>query len=340
MLSILIGLILLPFIYVCKAQHLEQEVLDLNTIDNPILQEYEQIQEKASECGIMSRILSTISRVSKTPKWGGFAAIINPPYESFDPFIFLVQHTHSFQPSERSGFPSHPHRGFETVTYAVEGGFEHGDSRGNKGTYENGDVQWMTAGKGVLHNEMFLTNKSKPSRFHGFQLWVNLPAKLKMCEPDYQMLWAKDIPKYKSPDNKIEVVIIAGEYGGLKASVNKSTPMTYLHVKLQKNASFQIPFPANYNCLVYVFEGTGWFGPADNKKKVESLTYGLFANEGNLIEAENQQDNTLEFLLIGGKPFNEPFAHHGPFVMNTQAELMQAFRDYQAGTFGHMDDED
>lgn len=285
----------------------------------------------------ISRTVRLVHNNQKVPQWGGYISVTDPDVHEFDPFIFLVHHVHSFPPGEETGFPAHPHRGFETVTYIIEGGFDHGDSKGNKGRYGDGDVQWLTTGKGVLHSEMFVTHPTKTSTFNGFQLWLNLPSKLKMSEPDYQMLWAKDIPKFKSSDKKVEAVVIAGELGDAKSTVKKATPLSYFHLKIQAGGRISIPSPKDHTCLTYIFEGEATLGPSDAQRKVPSNRYAIFEKDGDSVEIENQGSGLLQLLLLEGKPFGEPIAHQGPFVMNTRDELRQAFIDYQRGLFGRMD---
>jgi len=276
-----------------------------------------------------------------------------------DPYIFFAHHCHSFKKgSKDEGFPPHPHRGFETITYAIEGGFDHGDSTGNKGTYGDGDVQWMTAGRGVLHSEMFLTSDDHPTKFNGFQIWLNLPAKLKMSEPSYEMLWNKDIPvvhldESDSADQKdsgignfsinsqsqgkVTIKIIGGRVNSVKSSVEKTIPVSIFHVKMEANALWTHHVPKHHHCLIYVFEGTAQIGPSDSRKELVPQKYALFNEDGDRIEVVNNGTKLLEFMFLEGQPFKEPFVHRGPFVMNTQEELQQAYVDYQMGKFGYME---
>jgi len=251
---------------------------------------------------------------------------------------------------------------FETVTYAIEGGFEHGDSKGNKGTYGDGDVQWMTAGSGVLHSEMFLTDAKKASSFNGFQLWLNLPSRLKMSEPAYEMLWNKDIPKFELSEgqepkpfassdafgdpvnSKVEkgsvtVKVISGRVNDAKAKVEKSTPVVYLHAIMKPNSKWLQEIPKEHHALLYVLDGKVMVGPKDKQKTLERLQYCMLNEDGDLLNLETA-DSKADFLVLSGKPFKEPVAHQGPFVMNTREELMQAMVDYQMGKFGYMDESD
>jgi quercetin 2,3-dioxygenase len=228
------------------------------------------------------------------------------------------------------------------VTYILDGGFDHGDSRGNKGRYGPGDVQWLTTGSGVLHSEMFVTKKKEISYFDGFQLWLNLPKKDKMVTPSYQMLWKKDIPVAKvpgGPGGLVEVVIIAGQIDTVKSTVEKSVPLSYLHVKLPPKTSFAYPAPQDHNAFLYVKEGHVCVGEKDKKIKMESAQYAVLAHDGEQFQVYNDSEDTpAELLFFEGKPHNEPFAHRGPFVMNTDEEIMQANRDFRAGKFGNMED--
>jgi len=323
-------------------------------IDNEL-----QMQSAVTKLG---RTVSLFRNAKPMNKWGGYMTVIDPGTTEMDPFIFLVHHVHKFSPGERTGFPPHPHRGFETVTYAIEGGFEHGDSKGNKGTYGDGDVQWMTAGSGVLHSEMFLTDAKKASSFNGFQIWLNLPSRLKMSEPAYEMLWNKDIPKFELSEgqepkpfassdafgdpvnSKVEkgsvtVKVISGRVNDAKAKVEKSTPVVYLHAIMKPNSKWLQEIPKEHHALLYVLEGKVMVGPKDKQKTLERLQYCMLNEDGDLLNLETA-DSKADFLVLSGKPFKEPVAHQGPFVMNTREELMQAMVDYQMGKFGYMDESD
>jgi len=304
---------------------------------------------------LATRTVTKIVRPQATPRWNGYVTLVDPEYTSSDPFIFLVHHVHNFQPGEVTGFPPHPHRGFETVTYAIEGGFYHGDSRGNKGKYENGDVQWLNTGKGVLHSEMFITDKTKKTHFNGFQLWLNLPAALKMSEPGYQMMWNKDIPVLtlkptadEQPLEKVNSIAKNGEVwvkvitgkvneAGSPVPVDKHTIAGYYHVKIDPKATWSHHVPKERNCLVYIMEGEGVFGGDQSKaKKPEYLT---FKNDGDRIDITNTHGVTiLEFVFLEGDPIKEPISQQGPFVMNTKQELREAMVDFQSGKFGEMDE--
>ena len=257
-----------------------------------------------------------------------------------DPFLLLDEiGPKDLGPSEAKGAPDHPHRGFETVTYMLEGQFEHKDSRGNAGKIGPGEVQWMTAGAGVVHSEMPEKNLAqKGGRLHGFQLWVNLPRKDKMISPRYQDIPSSMIPLSKSADSLVTVKVIAGEALGIKAIIETRTPIMYLHFTLQPGASVIQPVPKEYNAFAYVIRGQGLFGSDNQKELVHRGQIIIFDKDGEEIEI-NVTDNTtsaFEVLLIAGKPLNEPIARYGPFVMNRREEIREAIVDYQNGAMGNI----
>lgn len=268
----------------------------------------------------------------------------NNTISEFDPFLLLDE----IGPIEiprgtTKGFPEHPHRGFETVTYMLEGFFEHRDSQGHSGIIGTGDVQWMTAGSGVIHSEMPEKKFSKTGgKLHGFQLWVNLPKSNKMMKPRYQEIPKHNIPKVTSKDGNITVKVIAGESLGKKAVINTVIPIIYLHLKLEPGSSLLQPVPKEYNVFAYIFGGNAKFkqSVADNKidDKIGKSTLVLFDRngEGIYIKALENSKDPLELLLIGGIPLNEPIARYGPFVMNTKEEIYQAMEDYRNGIFGQL----
>ncbi|MBA2315926.1 MAG: pirin family protein [Chloroflexi bacterium] len=255
-----------------------------------------------------------------------------------DPFVHLDQMGEvEYAPGEPKGTPWHPHRGFETVTYLIDGTFEHNDSNGGGGTITNGDTQWMTAGAGILHIE-------KPPEalvvsgglFHGFQLWVNLPAAQKWSPPRYQDIRAREVGLVSSPDGGALVRVIAGDVGGHGGPGSTYTPMTLVHATLSPGARLSLPWRADYNALVYVMGGRGTVG-ADGRP-IQTGQLALFG-EGNAltIAASTTQESrspSLDVLILGGRPIREPVAWMGPFVMNTRQEVLQAVADYQAGRLG------
>ena len=255
-----------------------------------------------------------------------------------DPFIHMDQMGEvEYAPGEPKGTPWHPHRGFETVTYIIDGTFEHQDSNGGGGLITNGDTQWMTAGAGILHIE-------KPPEalvasgglFHGSQLWVNLPKALKWSEPRYQDLRASEVELLTSPDAGALVRVIAGDLDGHGGPGDTYTPITYAHATIAPGARLDLPWNPEFNALVYVLAGEGTVGV--DRRPVRTGQLAVFGPGGGLrIEAAAGQESRspeLEVLVLGGRPIGEPVAWYGPFVMNTRDELMQAFEDYQAGKLG------
>ena len=256
----------------------------------------------------------------------------------FDPFLLLDEMGPvDIKPGKQKGFPDHPHRGFETVTYLLEGKFEHKDSQGHAGTISAGDVQWMTAGSGVIHSEMPEKEFSKNGgRLHGFQLWVNLPKSNKMMKPQYQEIPQSKIPTGTTKDGNLTVKVIAGESLGAKAVIDTITPIMYLHFKLEPGARIIQPVPKEYNVFAYVIKGKGVFEQSNNNKTAEKGNLVIFEKDGQAayIQAIEDSNVPLELLLIGGVPLREPIARYGPFVMNTQQEIYQAIEDYRSGRLG------
>jgi redox-sensitive bicupin YhaK (pirin superfamily) len=241
-----------------------------------------------------------------------------------------------YEPGKAIGAPDHPHRGFETVTYLLAGAMRHRDSHGHAGKLSPGDVQWMTAGDGVVHSEMPDPDFQKSGGLmHGFQLWVNLPKKDKRMRPRYQEIPAARIPEGSSADGKARVKVLAGESLGKKAVIETRTPILYLHFSLEKGARVEQPVPEGFNVFAIVVSGAGRFGKDGKEGKDGDCV--IFGHEaGNvLLEATEKS----EILLVGGKPLNEPVARYGPFVMNTKAEIVQAFEDFQAGRMGEIEAE-
>jgi quercetin 2,3-dioxygenase len=264
-----------------------------------------------------------------------------------DPFVHLDQMGEvDYAPGEPKGTPWHPHRGFETVTYLLDGTFEHQDSNGGGGLITNGDTQWMTAGKGVLHIE-------KPPEelvvsgglFHGFQLWVNLPRAQKFVDPRYQDLRAGSVGLVASADAGALVRIIAGDLAGHAGPGSTYTPMTMLHATLAPGARLELPWRSDFNSLAYVLSGDGYAGAERRPVRTGQLVVfsgGQHSTASDTAEAitleaavgQDARHGALDVLLLGGKPIREPVAWGGPFVMNTKAEVLQAFEDFQAGRLG------
>jgi hypothetical protein len=245
----------------------------------------------------------------------------------FDPFL-LLDFFGSDKPEDYiAGFPWHPHRGMETVTYMLEGKAEHGDSMGNKGIIGKGDIQWMTAGSGIIHQEM---PKGENGKMYGFQLWVNLPATHKMMQPRYQDIPAIDVPEILL-ENNVKIKVLAGEYNGIKGPVKDivADPV-YFDISLPPFTEFSIDVNPDYKVFALVFEGEAAFEDAPSKV-VKSVECVLFT-EGSKINVKSSVEVT-RFLLISGKPLNEPIAWGGPIVMNTKEELNLAFKEYREGTF-------
>lgn len=302
------------------------------------MQTIEVVRDK-QEIGKTGRTVSGIVNSIETLEGAGF--LVRRPFpkasfSDFDPFLLLDEMgPMELAPGEAKGAPDHPHRGFETVTYLLSGDMEHKDSRGHAGRLRPGDVQWMTAGAGVVHSEMPSREFARDGgRMHGFQLWVNLPKRDKMMKPRYQEIPSSQIPKATSADGLVKVSVIAGEAMGQKAVIETRTPIIYLHYRIEPGGAVTQQVPSAYNAFAYVVEGEGLFGAEG--ERVEDGQMVLFAQDGDEVKIENpaEASNTLEMLLIAGVPLNEPVARYGPFVMNTQAEIRQAIEDYRLGRMG------
>mmetsp|Transcript_27563 Transcript_27563/g.64695 ORF Transcript_27563/g.64695 Transcript_27563/m.64695 type:complete len:359 (+) Transcript_27563:127-1203(+) len=308
------------------------------------------------------------------------------PMPTMDPFLFAVYHVdaypadpsggrmefldpgdgHDFDPSAPyrmyhgdhiPGFPQHPHRGFETITATVRGLVDHADSTGNAGRYGEGDLQWMTAGKGIVHGEMFpLVNSDKPNHLQFFQIWLNLPKAKKMVDPSFAMFWADDVPKWKSSDGLVTVTIFAGNYFLEKETKQNSPPpdslaanpdndVAVLRIVLKSGGKMVLP-RANkgeegVNRTMYLLDGLHGVRVDGNVVK-QKVCITLDATKDVTIELPREAQDVTEFLVLQGKPIDEPVVQHGPFVMNTHREIQQAFSDYQRTQFGgwpwHRDD--
>jgi redox-sensitive bicupin YhaK (pirin superfamily) len=257
-----------------------------------------------------------------------------------DPFIHMDQMGEvDYAPGEPKGTPWHPHRGFETVTYLLDGTFEHQDSNGGGGLITNGDTQWMTAGGGILHIE-------KPPEslvmsgglFHGVQLWVNLPRELKRTLPRYQDLRGNEVGLVASPDGGTLLRIIAGDVDGHAGPGSTHTPMAMVHATVAPAAQITVPWRSDFNALAYVLAGNGTVG-ADGRPVRTGQLVVFGPGEAITVSANDAQDSrhpALEVLLLGGRPIREPVAWGGPFVMNTKVEVLEAFEDFQAGRFGQI----
>ncbi|MEW9551120.1 pirin family protein [Nonomuraea sp. NPDC050783] len=266
-------------------------------------------------------------------------AFAGVPHSVLDPFIHMDQMGEvEYAPGEPKGTPWHPHRGFETVTYIIDGVFEHQDSAGGGGTITDGDTQWMTAGSGLLHIE-------KPPEhlvvsgglFHGVQLWVNLPRAHKFHLPRYQDIRARQAALLASPDGGALLRVIAGELGGHAGPGVTFTPITLVHATLSPGARLEVPWEPGFNALAYVLAGQGDVGA--ERRPVRKGHLAVFGAGGGPLTlgagtGQPQAEPNLEVLLLGGRPIREPVVHYGPFVMNTRAEILQAMEDYQAGRLG------
>ena len=258
--------------------------------------------------------------------------------EDLDPFIHLDQMGEvEYAPGEAKGTPWHPHRGFETVTYMIDGIFEHSDSNGGGGVITNGDTQWMTAGSGILHIEKPPEHLVRSGGlFHGFQLWVNLPAAQKWSAPRYQDIRASEVSLLSSPDGGALIRVIAGDVAGHPGPGSTYSPMTLVHATLSRGATLSLPWRPDYNALVYVMNGDGTVGTEGRPVGMGQLVV-LGAGDALTISAASKQESrspTMDVLILGGRPIREPVAWMGPFVMNTRQEVLQAVADYQAGRLG------
>jgi redox-sensitive bicupin YhaK (pirin superfamily) len=249
-----------------------------------------------------------------------------------DPFLLLDQMgPMESAPGKARGFPPHPHRGFETVTYLLSGEMQHRDSWGNHGTLRPGDVQWMTAGSGLVHSEMpsedFIRNGG---RLHGFQLWINLPKRDKKIAPRYQDTPSDRIPVARNAEGTVEVKVVAGESLGTKGIIETRIPILYLHVTLAPGAEFTQAVPQSENAFVFVIEGAGEFGGS----KAGQYQVALFDRSADSVHVANTGSQPLSFLLIAGEPIGEPVARYGPFVMNSKDEIAEAVDDFRSGRMG------
>ena len=257
-----------------------------------------------------------------------------------DPFVHMDQMGEvDYGPGEPKGTPWHPHRGFETVTYMIDGTFLHQDSIGGGGVIQNGATQWMTAGSGILHIERppdALIDSG--GLFHGIQLWVNLPAKLKMTKPRYQDIEAESVSLLTNENGDAIIRVIAGSLGGIDGPGSTHTPIAIAHVSLLPGAQLSLPWNPAYNALTYVLAGQGSVG--HDRSAIAEGEMAVHVDGDFLVLAANESQDSrthaFEVLILGGEPIREPVATYGPFVMNTRAELQQAFEDYEAGRLGQI----
>ena len=248
---------------------------------------------------------------------------VEPNY--FDPFLMLDEFGSENKDDYIAGFPPHPHRGIETVTYMLAGDFEHKDSTGGQGRMTAGDVQWMKTGSGIIHSEM---PAMKDGRLHGFQLWINMPSKLKMSKPEYHYIDANKMAVHKDDEKKIKV--IAGKYAKAEGPIKRhSVEPIYFDIELKKDKKFDSDLPSTHNSFIYLIDGEIIVGD-EKHNKVQNSTL-ILLKKGKKLKVSSKLD--AKFLLISGKPIGEQIARGGPFVMNTKTEVLQAVQDYQNGTF-------
>ena len=244
-----------------------------------------------------------------------------PDLNMFDPFLLFDEFGSDNPDDYIAGFPPHPHRGFETITYMLNGKFRHKDSAGNEGLLSDGSVQWMTAGSGVIHSEM---PEKTDGLARGFQLWLNLPKKLKMIDPSYS-----DIPSEKIPEVKLDngrVRVISGTYNNVTGPGEPHTGVFYFDVELNQSESIEIPIDDFWNTFIYVYSGQACVGGHN----ILQGQLAIFSQKG-LLRFRSSESSVLQCIVVSGEPINEPVARGGPFVMNTKAEVLQAFNDYQKG---------
>ncbi|KAK4275378.1 hypothetical protein QN277_018470 [Acacia crassicarpa] len=275
-------------------------------------------------CSSVTEPRPVVRKFLARPQHEGVGAIVRRSIgrfelKYFDPFLVLDE----FSVTAPAGFPDHPHRGFETVTYMLQGSVTHEDFEGHKGTIEAGDLQWMTAGKGIVHSEMPAAQGTQK----GLQLWINLSSKHKMIEPRYQEMPSKDIAE--ASKDGIKVRVIAGEALGIKSPIQTKTPTMYLDFTLKPGSHLQQPIPESWNAFVYVLEGEGVFG-STKSQPVASHHILLLGSSGDGLEAWNKSGSkAVRFILVGGEPLGEPLVQFGPFVMNTEEEIDQTVSDFE-----------
>jgi hypothetical protein len=305
-----------------------EDVLALPKVDRPL--------DATAERGVVS-----VTTAPSALEGEGFPvrrAFAGVDTSALDPFIHMDQMGEvEYAPGEPKGTPWHPHRGFETVTYMIDGTFQHQDSIGGGGLITNGDTQWMTAGGGILHIEAPPEELvASGGLFHGIQLWVNLPSADKMIAPRYQDIGASQVSLASSPDGGALFRIIAGDLGGLDGPGSTYSPMAMVHATLSPGARAEIPWQPEFNALVYVLGGKGHGGSKGQPISSGQLVVfgpGDFLTLGADAQQESRTPN-VDVLILGGRPIGEPVYAYGPFVMNTRAEVAQAFEDYQAGRLG------
>jgi len=291
--------------------------------DKNICEEVSRLHNNSVAKRGISRVWDVIAQPGSGPHLR-FGQVLPPGnWKEFDPFLLMMEDW--FQ---QGTFDFHPHRGIETVTYVLEGKLKHEDNHGGMGVLGPGDVQWMTAGRGVIHSEDPLPGET----VHSLQLWVNLPSSHKMTEPRYQDLRSSNMPERREKGALIRV--FSGSSAGVTANTLNHTPVTFVELVLEPGASVTQDLPGSYNGFIYVLEGTGYFG-ADETRGTQNQVLWLSSLEG-IADSEItiRADQPLKALLFAGEPIREPVVAYGPFVMNTKEEIVQAFEDYQSGKFG------
>ena len=271
------------------------------------------------------RIIKYIYKGTKTHDGAGVSLtriIGGPELNMLDPFLLLDEFGSDNPKEYIGGFPPHPHRGFETITYMLNGKFRHKDTAGNEGYLKDGSVQWMTAGRGVIHSEM---PEQTDGLVRGFQLWLNLPKEKKMIEPSYNDIDVKEIPIVEQKGSRVKV--IAGTYENITGPGNSHTGMLYFDISMNSNSGISIPIDNGWNGFCYVYEGRIFC-----KKELPIGSIGIMSTNG-VFECRTKSKDA-RFILVAGMPLNEPVARGGPFVMNTKNEVLQAFEDYQLGRLG------
>jgi len=249
--------------------------------------------------------------------------------ERLDPYLMLDNFKSDNPDDYVAGFPNHPHRGFETITYMLTGRMRHRDSAGNEGLLQNGGVQWMTAASGVIHSEL---PEQENGAMEGFQLWLNLPAKDKMNDPWYKDFQSDDLPKYSTEDG-VDVTVIAGQSHGIEGAVTRDiTEPSYLDIHLPAGTIFSQAIPADHNAFAFVYRGTIEIASETVPTKTMAILENDESADGVTITADSSEDTKV--ILITGRPLREPIVQYGPFVMNSQQEIMQAVTDFQSGKFG------
>src|SRR3954454_6096296 len=308
------------------------------TVDNPlVLPRIERPGERSTARPVLRTVAAQYAvEGAGFQVWRPFPGAVD--LHTTDPFLLLDQLGPTFNaPGEAKGAPWHPHRGFETVTYLLDGEVAHHDSNGGGGVIGEGDTQWMTAGAGILHDEVpseLSLRQGGPA--HGVQLWVNLPAAQKFTSPRYQAITGANLALLTSDDGSALIRLIAGELAGHEGPGVTHTPITYAHVTLPPGGRLEVPWNPAYNAMVYALLGQGYAGEEERPFREHDLV--MFGPGDHLrVRAAERQDGespNVELLLLGGLPIREPIAHYGPFVMNNKAQIVQALEDYEAGRMG------